>query len=526
MSELLAFIASHREEMATRIGEHIVLVAVSTAIAAAIGIPLGIIAARRPAIAKPIVALVNLAQTIPSLALFGFLIPLPLLGGIGTRTALVALTVYAVLPILRGTMTGIQGVPAAVVECAVAMGLTPRQVLRQVEWPLALPAIVSGLRVAVVIGVGTATIASAIGAGGLGDYIFRGLAMVDRTVIFAGALPAALLALLADGALAAAARLADPRRRSRRGAAVLAALVLIGLAGAWWGTASAPRADIVVGSKNFTEQVVLGELLAQTIERQTRLAVDRRLNLGGTAIAHEALLSEGIDVYVEYTGTALTAIFNEPTSTDSSAVFARVRERYATLGLTLLPRLGFNNTFAILVRGADAEQHGLKTVSDLANRIRTTSKSVVKEGRPWKAGFGYEFLERPDGFKGLTNAYGLQFAEAPRVMDLNLIYRAVAAGEIDVTAGDATSGLIDALGLVVLDDDRRYFPVYDAAPVARAALLLKYPQVAEALRALEGRIPAAEMRKMNRAVDEGKQDPGVVVRAYLDRLGGSRSQER
>ena len=172
MSELLAFIASHREEMATRIGEHIVLVAVSTAIAAAIGIPLGIIAARRPAIAKPIVALVNLAQTIPSLALFGFLIPLPLLGGIGTRTALVALTVYAVLPILRGTITGIQGVPAAVVECAVAMGLTPQQVLRQVEWPLALPAIVSGLRVAVVIGVGTATIASAIGAGGLGDYIF------------------------------------------------------------------------------------------------------------------------------------------------------------------------------------------------------------------------------------------------------------------------------------------------------------------------------------------------------------------
>ena len=182
----------------------------STAIAAAIGIPLGIVAARRPALARPIVALANLAQTIPSLALFGFLIPLPFIGGIGTRTALVALTLYAVLPILRSTITGIQGVPAAVVECAVAMGMTPRQVLRQVEWPLALPAIVSGLRVAVVIGVGTATIASAIGAGGLGDYIFRGLAMVDPTVILAGALPAALLALGADGVLA----LAGTRRRS------------------------------------------------------------------------------------------------------------------------------------------------------------------------------------------------------------------------------------------------------------------------------------------------------------------------
>ena len=201
MSAFIAFIASHRAEFAARLGEHVVLVLVSTAIAAAIGVPLGILAARRPSIAKPIVALANLAQTIPSLALFGFLIPLPFIGGIGTRTALVALTVYAILPVLRGTITGIQGVQPAVVECAVAMGLTPRQVLAQVEWPLALPSIVSGLRVAVVIGVGTATIASAIGAGGLGDYIFRGLAMVDSTVILVGAIPAAMLALLCDGAL-------------------------------------------------------------------------------------------------------------------------------------------------------------------------------------------------------------------------------------------------------------------------------------------------------------------------------------
>lgn len=514
MNELLAFIDSHRDEMATRIGEHVVLVAASTAIAAAIGIPLGIIAARRPAVARPIVALVNLAQTIPSLALFGFLIPLPLFGGIGTRTALVALTVYAVLPILRGTITGIQGVPAAVVECAVAMGLTPRQVLRQVEWPLALPAIVSGLRVAVVIGVGTATIASAIGAGGLGDYIFRGLAMVDRTVILAGALPAALLALLADGALAAAARLADPRRRSRRGAAVLTALVLIVLAGAWWGKSSTRRADVVVGSKNFTEQVVLGELLAQAIERQTGLTVERRLNLGGTAIAHEALLSAGIDIYVEYTGTALTAIFDEPPSTDSPGVFARVRDRYAPLGLSVLPTLGFNNTFAILVRTDDARRIGLKTVSDLASVIR----SPHPRGRPWRAGFGYEFLERPDGFKGLSAAYGLRFADAPRVMDLNLIYRAVAAGEIDVTAGDATSGLIDVLGLEALADDRWYFPVYDAVPVGRTATLRRYPQLEQAIRNLSGRIDASAMRQMNRAVDVDKRDPAEVVRGFLDRL--------
>jgi len=513
VTELLAFVVSHRAEMATRLAEHVVLVSASTAIAAAIGIPLGVIAARRPSLARPIVGFANLAQTIPSLALFGFLIPLPFIGGIGTRTALVALTVYAVLPILRSTITGLQGVPPAVVECAVAMGLTPRQVLRQVEWPLALPSIVSGLRVAVVIGVGTATIASAIGAGGLGDYIFRGLAMVDATVILAGALPAALLALAADAALAAAGHLADPRRRSRRNWVVLTTVAILAAGTLVAGRTSTGRVDIVVGSKNFTEQVVLGELVAQVIERQG-LTVDRRLNLGGTAIAHEALLSGGIDVYVEYTGTSLTAIFNEPVSADSEAVYQTVRDRYAAVGVTLMPRLGFNNTFAVLVRGDEAKRLGMTTVSELAGTVR------LKADATWNAGFGYEFLERPDGFKGLSAAYGLQFAQAPRVMDLNLIYRALAAGEIDVTAGDATSGQIEALGLAVLEDDRRYFPVYDAAPVARAATMLQYPAAAAALRSLESRITAAEMRRMNYAVDGEKQDPAAVVRAFLDKIGG------
>ena len=386
MTALLEFFATHRAEVLARLGEHIVLVIVSTLVAAAIAIPLGIVAARRPSLSRPIVAFANLTQTIPSLALFGFLIPLPLIGGIGTRTALVALTLYAVLPILRSTITGIQSAPPAVVECAVAMGLTPRQVLWRVEWPLALPSIVSGLRVAVVIGVGTATIASAIGAGGLGDYIFRGLAMVDGTVILAGALPAALLAIVADAILALAGRVALPRRRTAVGAGALFAIVLMVIAGTVLASMAGERSDVIVGSKNFTEQVILGELLAQAIERETDLRVERRLNLGGTAIAHQALLSGGIDIYVEYSGTALTAIFNQPSSTDSNAVFEQIRDRYASVGITALPRLGFNNTFAILVRGADAQRLGLKTIGDL-NRVKDL-----------RAGFGYEFLERPDGF--------------------------------------------------------------------------------------------------------------------------------
>ena len=514
MTALLEFFATHRAEVLARLGEHIVLVMVSTLVAATIAIPLGIIAARRASLSRPIVALANLTQTIPSLALFGFLIPLPFIGGIGTRTALVALTLYAVLPILRGTITGIQSAPPAVVECAVAMGLTPSQVLRRVEWPLALPSIVSGLRVAVVIGVGTATIASAIGAGGLGDYIFRGLAMVDGTVILAGALPAALLAIVADAILALAGRVVIPRRRTAVSAGALFAIVLMVIGGTAWVSLAGERSDVIAGSKNFTEQVILGELLAQAIERETDLRVERRLNLGGTAIAHQALLSGGIDIYVEYSGTALTAIFNQPSSTDSNAVFEQIRERYASVGITALPRLGFNNTFAILVRSGDAERLGLKTIGDL-NRVKDL-----------RAGFGYEFLERPDGFKGLADAYGLQFANQPRVMDLNLIYRAVASNEIDVTAGDATSGLIGALGLVRLEDDRHYFPVYDAVPVARATVLLQHPGVARVLRALGGQLSAAEMQRLNYAVDGGKRAPAEVVRGFLDTIERFYAQPR
>ncbi|HEX6162577.1 MAG TPA: ABC transporter permease/substrate-binding protein [Vicinamibacterales bacterium] len=505
MTALIEFIASHRAEFVARLGEHVVLVLASTMIAAAIGIPLGILAARRPMIAKPIVGVANLAQTIPSLALFGFLIPLPLVGGIGTRTALVALTVYAVLPVLRATITGIQGVQASVIECAVAMGLTSRQVLRQVEWPLALPSILSGLRVAVVIGVGTATIASAIGAGGLGDYIFRGLAMVDSTVILAGAVPAALLALAFDGTLALAGRIADPRRRSTGAAIALALMLGAAAGGAVWASSGDGRRDVIVGSKNFTEQIVLGEIVAQVLER-AGLSVERRFNLGGTAIAHQALVGGGIDTYVEYSGTSLTAIFNLPASADSSAVYQQIRDRYAALGITAMPRLGYDNTFAILVRAEDASRLGLKTIGDLNKFAGAT------------AGFGYEFLERPDGFKGLSAAYGLQLAGQPRTMDLNLIYRAVAAREIDVTAGDATSGQIASNNLVVLADDRHYFPAYEAVPLVRADVLLKHPAIGEALRRLEGAISADDMRRMNFAVDGEKQDPGQVVRAFLDRI--------
>jgi glycine betaine/choline ABC-type transport system substrate-binding protein len=286
-------------------------------------------------------------------------------------------------------------------------------------------------------------------------------------------------------------------------AAAIAAIVLLSSGAA----ARHSGGTITVGSKNFTEQIVLGELLSQVIERDTGLPVDRRLNLGGTIICDRALLTGDIDVYVEYTGTALTAVFHQPVSNDSGAVFATVREQYARTGRTLLPPLGFNNTFAILVRGQDARSRGLKTIDD-----------VAAEAPHWRAGFGFEFVGRPDGYPGLAKTYGLRFPAPPRVMDLTLSYRALASGQVDMIAGDATAGLIKGLDLFQLEDNRHYFPPYDAAAVARAETLLRYPRMREALERLSGGISAADMRAMNYAADVEHRDIPAIVREFLARF--------
>ena len=508
MTRLLSFWWSHRAELGSLLGQHVVLVAASTLVAVGLGVPLGVFAARRPRLASPLMAMASIVQTIPSLAMFGFLLPVPLVGGVGARAALVVLILYGLLPIVRTTMAGLRGIDPSIREAGVAMGMTRRELLRQVELPLALPSIVAGVRVAAVVGVGSATIAAAIGAGGLGEYIYRGLSMVDTTVILAGAVPAALLALVVDGSLLWLEKQLSSRRRSasRRAATVAAIAVAVVLLSS---AAAARRASgpIVVGSKNFTEQIVLGELLAQTIEREAGLPVARRLNLGGTLICDRALLTGDIDVYVEYTGTALTAVFHQPVDTDSSAVFDTVRTLYAKTGRTLMPPLGFNNTFAILVRGTDARSRGLRTIDDAA-----------RESAHWRAGFGYEFVERPDGYPGLARMYGLRFPDAPRVMDLTLSYRALASGQVDLIAGDATAGLIKGLDLVQLEDNRRYFPPYDAAAVARAETLLRYPQVRGAIDRLSGRVSPADMRAMNYAADVEHRDVTAIVRDFLARL--------
>lgn len=265
----------------------------------------------------------------------------------------------------------------------------------------------------------------------------------------------------------------------------------------------------VIGAKNFTEQVVLGELLAQEIEAKSHLKVERRFYLAGSYIANQALLSGHIDAYVEYTGTALTAILKQPLDRDPGRVLATVTRVYQQkVHVTVGPPLGFENTFAMVIRGEDARRLHLTTLSE---GVRYTPQ--------WKLGVGYEFEQRPDGLPGLSRAYGLKFDGKPRVMDLGLLYRALQAHQVDMIAANSTDGPIAALGLTVLKDDRHYFPPYQAVPLVRNAALQRWPQIGVAFRALAGRVSAEDMRAMNEAVDGQHRDPVAVVREFRARKG-------
>ncbi|HKG15428.1 MAG TPA: glycine betaine ABC transporter substrate-binding protein [Pyrinomonadaceae bacterium] len=509
----LEFIVRNWREVLSLTGEHVVLVAVSTLIAVAAGIPTGLLLTRRAALKRPVLAVANVLQTVPSLALFGFIIPLKYVGGIGVRAAVVALVLYALLPVIRNTVTGIEGVDRSVREAALAMGMTDAQILRQVELPLAAPVILAGVRVATVISVGVATIAAAIGAGGLGVFIFRGLRQYDNNLILAGAVPAALLALAADAGLGLIESRLDVRRRARRArgrinklvprvalAILIPALVLGGAYAAWHGSS---RADVTVGSKDFTESIILAEMTSQMLEARG-LKVERRYELGGN-LTHDSLVAGRIDAYPEYTGTSLMAILKHPPETDPRAVYERVRREYAgAFDVEVGPPLGFEDTFAILVRESDARRLNLKKVSD-----------IVPHAPEWSAGFGQDFMSRADGYEGFARAYGLRFASRPREMDLSLSYRALADGEVDVIAGNSTDGMIAKLGLVQLEDDRRYFPPYEAVILARRDALERLPRMREVLQSLAGSISTEEMRRLNYEVDGNKRAAADVVREWL-----------
>ncbi len=522
----LLYITDRLPELWLRTGEHLILTGCSTMAALFIGIPLGILVFRKSWLRGSVMGVIGTLQTIPSLAMLAFL--LALLNKIGAAPALIALTLYALLPIVRNTLTGLDGVSPQLMEAARGIGMTEYQQLRIVRIPLATPVMIAGIRTAAVVGVGIATLSAFIGAGGLGQFINRGLALSDTRLILLGAVPSAILALIVDFSIGAFAwGLRPERKRDMKGSckALLSPvalmmpflLILAGVVSYFTGpsaasgpaTASEPQARAIrIGSKNFTEQVILGEIMAQLIEARTDHAVERRFNLGGTMICHGALVNGEIDLYAEYTGTSLVAILKEPVISEPEDAFQVVANIYhERFGIQWLRPFGFNNTYSITVRADDAKSKGWKRISDLK-----------MEAPNLRAGFTAEFAERPDGYPGLRKAYGLNFGKTCD-LDPSLMYQAVFKGEVDVICAFATDGRISSYNLKPLEDDRHFFPPYYAAPIIREETVQNHPDVGNVLSLIEGLIDDDDMQRLNFEVDGKGQSPADVAKRFLTSKG-------
>lgn len=500
MSEQLALLPGY-------LAAHLGLTLVALTLGVCLSVPLGVLVSRRARLEAAVLGVAGVIQTIPSLALLAFMIPaLAAIGApsIGALPALIGLTLYSLLPVLRNTVAGLSGVDRAVLEAADGVGMTPRQRLWRVELPLALPVIVAGVRTAAVWTVGTATLSTPVGATSLGDFIFSGLQTRNYNSVLMGCLASAGLALLLDG-LVRGLGLAVARR-SRRGIALcLVAFAGLGLFAAAPALArlGQDEAPITVGAKTFTEQYILSRILAGQITSHTGSAA-RALDSLGSTVLFDALRSGEIDVGVDYSGTlALTALGIADPGTDRALLLERVKGALASEHhVHLVAALGFENTYALAMRAEHAARLGVSSIGGLAAHAPQL-----------KVGGDYEIFQRPE-WRSLEQRYGLRFGEQ-RSMDPSLLYEAARSEAVDVISAFSTDGRIVAYDLTVLDDDAHAIPPYDAVILVSDRLMRTRPDVVEGLEALEGAIDASEMRRLNAAVDEDGETPDAVARGWL-----------
>ncbi len=514
---LFEVIWQRRVELTGQLIEHIRLTVFAMALAVSLGVGTGIFLTRFRRLSSPVLGLASVIQTIPSLALLALMIPLL---GIGVLPAVVALFLYALLPIMRNTYTAIEEVDPAIIEVGRGMGMTGSQILLRVEIPLCIPIVMAGIRTSMVICVGIATLCTFIGGGGLGEMIMRGMQTKGSALIFAGVIPAILLALSLDGLVALGQGLLTPRglKISKAGASaeaglfkkVLSAgaicLLLGGLAAAVF---VGETGDVVVGSKHFTEQKILGEMVAQLIESHTDLKVRRRLGLQGTKVCFSALKEGDLDMYVEYTGTALVNILDEQydSSKGRGQILEEVRREFRERwGLKFCEPLGFDNTYTLAMRGGEAEKLGVEKISQLS----AYSDEL-------KAGFDHEFTTRPE-YKRFEEVYGYMFEDIT-YLDPDLMYKALQGCSVDVIDAFATDGRIASYDIRVLEDDRNLFPPYDACIVVSEEALNEFAGLGDVLEKLSGMITAEQMRKMNYAVTDKLKTPAAVAKEFLKSEG-------
>ncbi|MCL1699276.1 ABC transporter permease/substrate-binding protein [Lysinibacillus sp. Bpr_S20] len=498
MANFIEVFSERKGQLLASLLEHIQISFIALFLAVVIAIPLGIYLTNKKKIAESIIGISAILQTIPSLALLGLLIPL---FGIGKVPAIIALVVYALLPILRNTFTGINEVDPSLKEAAMAMGMNTRKRLVKVELPLAMPVIMAGIRTAMVLIVGTATLAALIGAGGLGDIILLGIDRNNTALIILGAVPAAFLALVFDFLLKKLESLSFKSTFTALSMlSVVAVLMII-----FPLLNFKEKEEIVIAGKLGAEPEILINMYKLLIENETDLKVQLKPGLGKTSFVFNALKSGSIDIYPEFTGTAISEFLKEEAiNNNQEDVYNQAKEGMKKkFGMVMLSPMKYNNTYALAVSKQMAETYHLKTISD----IKPIQETI-------KAGFTLEFNDREDGYLGIQKRYGIILSNIS-TMEPKLRYQAIESGNIDVLDAYSTDSEIRQYHLQVLEDDQQLFPPYQGAPLLRKETLEKYPEVKTALNKLANQITDDEMREMNYQVNVKGQNIEDVAREYL-----------
>lgn len=509
---LLNYLLSEYPTVLSLLLEHIQLTILAVAIAIIIGVPLGITVYFTDRMEKVIMGSVNLVQAIPSMALLGAAIPLL---GIGKLPAIVVVALYSLLPIVKNTATGIQNTPREILEAAKGIGLTDMQILLKVQIPIALPVIMTGIRISAVTAVGLITIAAFIGAGGLGFLVFSGISTVNNNLILAGAIPACLLALAVDHL----GMLVEKRMYSARGRkhvqwksskrsimkVAIAAVLLLCIGGVVQQRFFSGRdKKLVIGGKDYTEQHILPHLYAELIEGRSDVRVVRQTNLGGTKICFAALTSGDIDMYIEYSGTAYGDVLGLPPNSDMKEVYDIVKKEYKErFNIEVLEQTGFNNTYTVATTREIARRHGLKNISDL-----------VEKAQQFSTAMSFEFLNRQDGLPGLSLHYGFEFGKA-NAMNAAQRYVALDNGDVQFIDAFSTDGLLRKFDLAVLKDDKHFFPPYYAMPIMRAEAAEQFKDIIPLIESLGKELTDEIMMELNYRVDELQQDPRTVALDFL-----------
>lgn len=515
VNDFIKFAIERRSQIWTLFLQHIQLTVFSVLISIAIGIPLGIIIIGKKKTSSIVIGIANIIQSVPTIALLGFLIPVL---GIGSKPAIIMVVMYSLLPIVKNTFTGLNNVDGAIVEAANGIGLTKRQVLLKVRLPLAMPIIMSGIRISAVTAVGLMTLAAFIGAGGLGYLVFSGVQTVNNNMILSGAIPACILALALDFIIGkienmlVVTRLSDTNKKKKnrmltkfiyKHKLLILGVIIVALVGFEGYNYYESRNTIIIGSQNSNEQIILGNMLGILIKNDTNYKIDEKLDLGGTSVVFDAMVNGDVDLYVEYTGSGLMDIMHRKSNSNSKEVYNTVKEYYKkNYKIDWLSPLGFNNTYILAMNRNLAKKNNINSISDLS---KISNKLVL--------GSTMEFLNRSDGYLGLQKVYGLKF-KSTKGLDAGLRYDALSRNETQVADAFSTDGILEKMNFKTLKDDKNFFPPYDAVPIVRESTLKKYPKLKPVLEKLKGKITYKDMRKMNYAADKGG-DPKAIAENFL-----------